>query len=118
LLAPCGHRSDRFHGLRQIGKGIGDGEPVSGARVLFRSNKTGKSARGLTDREGYYELSSLTPGDGLHPGKYYVTFTQNVGGEMVAVETFNVKYRSPTQELIFDVADGQANTIDMQLDPP
>lgn len=96
-----------------------DGTPVAGANVLFRSDKTGRSARGVTDVEGHYELSTLTPGDGIQAGKYYVTLTPiSAGGDERMEATFNSKYRSPTQELIFEVEAGKASTIDMQLDPP
>lgn len=95
-----------------------DGTPVEGVRVLFRSNKTGNSARGLTDANGRYELSSLAPGDGIEPGKYYVTLAQNtVGEDNTAPTIYHEKYRSPTQELIFDVESDQANVIDIKLDP-
>ena len=96
-----------------------DGTPVAGVRVMFRSNKTGKSARGLTDADGNYELTSLTPGDGIVPGTYYVTLGANASGEGdVMSEVFNPKYVSATQELIFEIEPGKANRIDMQLDPP
>jgi hypothetical protein len=53
------------------------GEPVEGATVVFvPSAKGAASAAGVTDAEGYYELTTFTAGDGAQVGKYLVKVTK------------------------------------------
>jgi hypothetical protein len=50
-----------------------DGMPLAGASVLFLAQDDGgRDARGGTDAEGVFRLSTFQPNDGALPGKYKV----------------------------------------------
>lgn len=49
---------------------------LAGCTVTFTSEEAGKSARGIISRDGTFQLTSLTPNDGLAPGIYRVFITQ------------------------------------------
>lgn len=53
------------------------GEPVADATVAFlpKNDREGQAAFGVTEPDGTYELSTLTPGDGALRGEYHVTIT-------------------------------------------
>lgn len=59
-----------------------NGEPVSGATVMFAPKKHDPSrpkgsAQAVTDASGKFKMSTLDPGDGVFPGDYYVTVTKD-----------------------------------------
>ena len=49
-----------------------DGEAVAGATVSFQAEAGGRSATGISDAEGRYQLSTFSRGDGAVPGSYKV----------------------------------------------
>jgi hypothetical protein len=64
-----------------------DGEPVAGATVSFQAEAGGRSASGITDSLGRYQLSTFARGDGAVPGSYkvivlkYATAPESSGGQ-------------------------------------
>jgi hypothetical protein len=95
-----------------------DGAPLVGARVIARSNETGKSAYGQTNASGYYELGGSTQGDGIPPGEYYVVVTEDLGDENNRrPPTIHNKYRNPaTSGLSLNVKAGEKVVLDAKLD--
>ena len=64
------------------------GQPVEGAAVVFAPEGQGRAASGLTDASGRFELTTLTPGDGVLPGKFGVTISKTeVSGSMTEEES-------------------------------
>ena len=56
-----------------------NGEPLSGASVVFVPKSIGdtsRSASGTTKEDGTFELTTLESGDGAFPGEYNVTITK------------------------------------------
>lgn len=49
-----------------------NGEAVAGATVGFQADGNGRSASGITDAQGRYQLSTFARGDGAVPGSYQV----------------------------------------------
>lgn len=49
-----------------------DGEAVTGATVSFQADAGGRSASGISDAQGRYQLSTFSRGDGAVPGSYKV----------------------------------------------
>jgi len=97
-----------------------DGTPVTGARVLFRSPETGKSASGITDSDGKYTLGVEKKGDGIPPGTYGVAVSEDRGSwDNPKPRTIHGKYESPkTSELIATIEGGGSSTYDLELDFP
>lgn len=97
-----------------------DGTPVAGARVVFRSPETGKSARAITDDQGDYDLGTVNQGDGIHPGGYYIVVVEDRGSiENPRPRTFHEKYERPnTSGLVLRIKEGESTTFDMELDLP
>jgi hypothetical protein len=95
-----------------------DGTPLVGARVIARSNETGKSAYGQTNGQGYFELGGESAGDGIPPGDYYVTVVEDIGDENnPRPQTISSKYRNPsTSGLTLSVKAGQKAVLDAKLD--
>src|SRR6185436_12065008 len=58
-----------------------DSQPVDGATVVFQpATGAGKAATGMTDKDGKFNLTTSTAGDGAMPGTYKVTVTKVEGG--------------------------------------
>jgi hypothetical protein len=97
-----------------------DGSPVVGARVVFRSPETGKSARAITGEEGTYSLGTVERGDGVHPGGYYVVIVEDRGSiENPRPRTFHAKYERPnTSGFVIRIKEGESTNFDMELDLP
>lgn len=63
-----------------------DGEVVAGATVSFQADPGGRSASGISDAQGRYQLSTFSRGDGAVPGSYkvivfkYATASEASGG--------------------------------------
>jgi hypothetical protein len=56
------------------GKVTYNGKPVTkGSIALTPVDDSGRSASGTIRPDGSYEITTLSPGDGALPGKYYVT---------------------------------------------
>ena len=67
------------------------GDAVAGATVGFQADAGGRSATGITDAQGRYQLSTFARGDGAVPGNYkvivlkYATATESSGGQVAYV---------------------------------
>ena len=96
-----------------------DETPVSGVRVIARSDETGKTVNGQTDASGRYELGTEKAGDGVPPGDYYVIVVEDLGEERARrAPTIATKYAKPsTSGLKFTVRAGEKTVFDMSLDP-
>lgn len=53
-----------------------NGNPVSGATVVFEGDSVARPGVGVTDSAGKFRLSSYTEGDGVPPGRYRVAITK------------------------------------------
>jgi Carboxypeptidase regulatory-like domain len=97
-----------------------DGSPVVGAKVTFRSPRTGSTAMGFTDEDGRYNLGTATVGEGIPPEGYYITVFEDRGPVTSPTPpTINQKYTSYSDSgLKFKVQEGGESTFDMVLDPP
>lgn len=111
-------------GKSDVGKVSGtisrkDGTPVVGARVIGRSDETGKSANGQTNAEGHYEFGILSVGDGIAPGSYNVMVVEDRGDEInPRPATIASKYsKLATSGLKFSVQAGEKKIFDITLDP-
>jgi hypothetical protein len=96
-----------------------DGTPVSGVRVIARSDETGKMGNGQTDGDGHYELGTEKMGDGIPPGDYSVIVVEDLGDEHTRrPATIATKYAKPsTSGLKVSVRAGEKTVLDMSLDP-
>ena len=77
-LVGCGGGSDQWvAGSEKVyptsGKVTLDGKPVEGAVVMFISTSKPLSARGLTDANGEYQLTTYEERDGAMAGEHKVT---------------------------------------------
>ena len=107
-----------------------NGEPVSGATIMFAPKKHDPSrpkgsAQAVTDASGKFKMSTLDPGDGVFPGDYYVTVTKDrvEGGlslEEVKRQHENPELRDdasePEQTLIRELPDKYADINSSGLD--
>ncbi|MEM9351713.1 MAG: hypothetical protein AAGA92_01755 [Planctomycetota bacterium] len=77
LLAGCD--SPPYDLAPAAGRVTVDGQPLTGAKVMFApatagsSYKVGKPAFGMLNEEGVFELSTYKPGDGAVVGDHWVT---------------------------------------------
>jgi hypothetical protein len=75
-LAGCGgNRTYPVHGKLFYD----DGQPIrelAGATITFTSAQLGKSATGMIQSDGSFQLTTLRPNDGAYPGTYQVMITQ------------------------------------------
>lgn len=53
-----------------------NGSPVAGATVSFQPGEGGRSAAGVTDASGRYQLSTYARNDGAIPGDYSVVIVK------------------------------------------
>ena len=95
-----------------------DGSPLAGARVVARSDTTGKSASDSTNAEGRFELGGETPGDGVLPGDYAVIVIEDRGQtDGMRPASIAGKYADPAQSgLAFSVAPGETKTFDITVE--
>ncbi len=110
LVAGCS-RGDRPELAPVCGTVTLDGKPLERATVVFQPGE-GKSSRGVTDKQGRYELIYLRDIMGAKPGKHTVGIT-TADGETVVDETLPARYNRET-ELAAQVDPGGA-TIDFPL---
>ena len=106
-----------------------NGEPVSGATVMFAPKKHDPtrpkgSAQAVTDASGKFKMSTLDPGDGVFPGDYYVTVTkERIEGGLSLEEAKRRRENSelrdepePEQTLIRELPDKYADINSSGLD--
>lgn len=97
-----------------------DGTPVVGARVIARSEATGKTAVASTNNEGHFQLTAYESDAGIPPGEYRVIIME--GREELGVRgapTIAAKYGNATSSgLTFVVVAGEERKLDLSLDPP
>lgn len=76
LLAGCGHKA-KLNGLVKVaGTVTYEGQPIEGANVIFGPEGEGRSASGMTDANGRFQLTTLEPNDGAMLGKYKVAVSK------------------------------------------
>jgi hypothetical protein len=133
LTATAGCGSDDGPTLARVqGTVKHDNKPLANALVVFLPETPGAlSASGTTDNEGYYQLMTRSPGDGVLIGKHRVTVmargpdqklpedqnpTGLPGGNFVPGDPLiPEKYFSPeTSGLTAEVKSGK-NTLDFEL---
>jgi hypothetical protein len=97
-----------------------DGSPVVGARVIFRSAATGKSAHGMTNTTGDYQLGVMEKGDGIPPGEYTVVVVEDLGEwENPKPSTVHQNYRHPsTSGLSVILEPRERRVYDLELKLP
>jgi hypothetical protein len=97
-----------------------DGSPLVGARVIARSDATGKSASGITDDDGNYALSTVEPGDGVPAGDYKASIIEFRGmGDNMRPASISTKYGNPDESgLAFAIAGGEEKVFDVVVDAP
>ena len=96
-----------------------DGSPLVGARVIARSDATGKSASGITDDDGSYVLSTVEPGDGVPVGDYKASIIEFRGtGDNMRPGSISLKYGNPDESgLAFAISGGEEKVFDVVVDP-
>jgi hypothetical protein len=96
-----------------------DGSPLVGARVIARSDATGKSANGVTDYDGHYVLSMVEPGDGVPAGDYKASIIEFRGtGDNMRPASISLKYGNPDESgLAFAISGGEEKVFDVVVDP-
>ena len=115
LLAGCGDRGD----APELGDVSGyvrlDGQPLSAARVIFQP-EGGRPSIGLTDDEGYYELSYSRGETGAKVGRHVVrisTFVEADDEQPGVPEQVPDRF-DERSELVREIASG-GNEIDFEL---
>ena len=95
-----------------------DGSPLVGARVIARSDATGKSASGITDDDGNYVLSTVEPGDGVPAGDYKASIIEYRGtGDNMRPASISLKYGNPDESgLAFAISGGEEKVFDVVVD--
>lgn len=76
VLAGCGGAADRPDLVPVKGTVLLNGQPVSGATVTFSNEKAPRSAQGVTDAEGKFQLTSYDTNDGAIEGEHSITITK------------------------------------------
>jgi len=118
LLVVLGCGSDRAEVSGRVTRA--DGSPLVGARVIARSDATGKSANGVTNGDGRYVLSTVEPGDGVPAGDYKASVIEFRGtGDNMRPASIPTKYGNPDESgLTFAVAGGEEKVFDVVVDSP
>ena len=78
VIGCSGAPDDRPAVVPVTGKITYKGKPVSGALVNFSSEKSPRSANGMTDSDGRFSLTTFNTDDGAIPGEYQVSVTKSV----------------------------------------
>jgi hypothetical protein len=87
-LLGCGEDDGIGKRYAVSGKVTYKGEPVQRGNVNFLPEATGSAGRGASGviKDGYYSMTTLTPGDGVLPGKYKVGINANFTDMTAAVK--------------------------------
>jgi hypothetical protein len=97
-----------------------DGAPFTGATIIFTSLDDGLQSFAMTDKEGYYQLSTwgAKPGTGALMGTYAVTFNKMLShpqNEDLWIQHCPAKYLDPaTSGFEVEVKKGR-NRFDFEL---
>lgn len=87
------------------------GKPVSDASVNFTPQK-GRSANGVTDAEGHFQLTTFQPGDGALAGEHLVTITY-IGNEASPIPA---RYSDPARsDLRVEISKGEIHELQLEL---
>lgn len=97
-----------------------DGTPVKGARVVFRSPDTGKTAYGMTNDKGEYELGVMSKGDGIPSGEYEVMVVEDLGDwDNPKPPTIHENYRHGKWSMLkATISPGESLKYDLELKLP
>jgi hypothetical protein len=77
IVSLNGCQKNGLDGLVPVaGKVTYQGKPVEGADVVFNPASNGRAAFAKTDASGKFQLTTLDPQDGAHPGDYKVTISK------------------------------------------
>lgn len=97
-----------------------DGSPLAGARVIAKVAEGKAWASGVTDAQGKFSLGRERAGDGLEPGTYQVSITEEQKDwDHPTPPSISKKYASPTTSgLNFDATAGSAVNLELTLDAP
>ena len=82
-----------------------DDEPLAGATIIFipsEDNKFDSQSSTFSDLKGYFELTTFTPGDGIHPGNYSVTVLKNEYSNSISDEEI-ARQKAKGQPLSYDI---------------
>lgn len=95
-----------------------DGSPLVHARIIARSDATGKSAYDTTDADGTYHLSTVQPGDGIPAGDYNIVIIEDTGDfENRKPATITAKYADPAKSgLKLRVGAGEDKELNITVD--
>jgi hypothetical protein len=115
-IAGCGKKGEATVSGRATYK---NGTPLVNARILARSNETGKSAVGATNENGDFVLVGANPGDGVLAGTYNVYIAEDRGDpDNPRRPTIAAAYSDPAKSgLTFTVAAGEHTAFDISLSP-
>lgn len=96
------------------------GAPLVGARVVATAKETSKSAYGISDDAGHFELAAGENGDGIAPGNYDVIVVENRGDpDNRRPPAIAAKYGDArTSGLQLSVQAGESKQLNITLDPP
>lgn len=118
LLVVLGCGGDRAEVSGRVTRA--DGSPLVGARVIARSDVTGKSANGITDSDGRYVLSTADADDGVPAGDYKASVIEFRGnGDNMRPASISTKYGNPDESgLAFAISGGEEKVFDVVVDAP
>jgi len=132
ILAPAGCGPKKPVTAPVAGRVLLDGKPVAEAAVLFQPVDGGVPARGGTDAEGRFGLSTFARDDGALVGRHRVVVSKVVG-ETVAANELGLeaapapaaaqpkavlprRYADPATTSLEAVVEPQGTTIDLTLE--
>ena len=73
------------------------GKAVVGATVSFMTEGSSRSASGITDSEGKFQLTTTKPNDGAVPGEHVVTVSKVTGGAQTSNEDMTAMLDDPSK---------------------
>jgi hypothetical protein len=131
ILAPAGCGPKKPATAPVAGRVLLDGRPVADAAVLFQPVAGGVPARGGTDAEGRFRLSTFARDDGALVGRHRVLVSKVVG-ETVAANDLGLeaapapaaqpkavlppRYADPATTSLEATVEPQGTTIDLTLE--
>ena len=110
MLVGCGRSGPELAPVS--GRVTLDGQPLSGARLMFQPEATGSPSYGATDRDGLYELGYKRGVNGAMIGWHIVRI--QLDSEASGPKSLLSRYNSQS-ELRREVKPGENNVFDFQL---